>query len=438
MQTRAPTPLGPAHAAPALRWVATLCWVAVVLDGFDLVVLGALIPPMTAGPAPFMTRPEATFVSTISLVGMTLGALTIGALTDRIGRRRALIWAVGAFSVATLACALTRNWAELAALRFLAGFGLGGCLPTAIAMVTEFSGGRAGRAATRVMTGYHVGAVATALLGLVLLAPLGWRSMFVAGAVPGLVLVPLMLRHLPESPAFLLARGRRDEALALARAHGLTVGAEASPAPPAAASGPDAIPRTEARALFRPPLLRNSIAIWVTSFMGLLLVYALNTWLPTLMIEAGYGLSRGLWFLLLMNAGAVAGLLVAGQVGDRIGLRRAVLLWFLVSAVLLATLSVRFPVAVLYPLVFVTGCFVFSAQVLVYALTAASHPPAIRATALGMAAGIGRVGAIAGPLLGGTLVSLGVGHPWGFYVFAAVGLMGAVAIGTMRLARRPG
>ncbi|MFT4012180.1 MAG: MFS transporter [Paracoccus sp. (in: a-proteobacteria)] len=414
---------------PGRNWVSLLCWIAVVLDGFDLVVLGALIPTLTGGEAPFMTKPAATFVSTISLVGMTLGALSIGIATDILGRRKTMIWAVAAFSVTTLLCAVAQNWWQLGLFRFMAGFGLGGCLPTAIAMVTEFSSGKAGKASTRVMTGYHVGAVATALLGLVLLPTLGWHSMFVAGALPGLVLLPFMLRHLPESPSFLVAKGRRDEAEAIAREHGLTLAPEGAV--------PDT-PRAEVsgRALFHAPFLRNSIGIWVTSFMGLLLVYALNTWLPTLMVEAGYGLSKGLWFLLLLNAGAVTGLMLAGAVGDRIGLRTAGVLWFLASAILLAGLSVRVPTAALYPLVFVTGCFVFSAQVLVYAYTAANHPPAVRATALGMAAGIGRLGAISGPLLGGTLVSMGVGHPWGFYVFAIVGFLGALALATTQVMRQ--
>ncbi|MTH65524.1 MFS transporter [Paracoccus shanxieyensis] len=413
---------------PAAGWVATLCWIAVVLDGFDLVVLGALIPTLTGGDIPFMTPAEATFVSTISLVGMTFGALMIGALTDRIGRRKAMIWAVGAFSVATMACAFAHDWTTLGLFRFLAGFGLGGCLPTAIAMVTEFSRGQTGKASTRVMTGYHVGAVATALLGLILLPTLGWRSMFVAGAVPGFILLPMMWRHLPESPAFLLAKGRRAEAETVARDNGLTL----DPAPVAQQAEEPA----SGGVLFRAPFLRNSLGIWVTSFMGLLLVYALNTWLPTLMVSAGYGLSRGLWFLLLMNVGAVVGLLIAGHVGDRIGLKPAALIWFLASAVLLAALSVKLPVVALYVVIFITGCFVFSAQVLVYAYTAANHPPAIRATALGMAAGIGRLGAISGPLLGGTLVTMGVGHPWGFYVFAAVGLAAAIALATTQVMRR--
>lgn len=411
--------------------VRALCWTAVVLDGFDLVVLGALIPTLTGGDAPWMTAQQATFVSTISLVGMTLGALMIGFATDRIGRRRALIWAVVAFSLMTLACGLAQNYWQLGLFRFLAGFGLGGCLPTAIAMVTEFSRGKPGRSSTMVMTGYHVGAVATALLGLIFLPLFGWRSMFFAGALPGFALVPLLMRYLPESPAFLVAVGRQAEAQSIADQHGLPLEASTDPRPVGKQKG-------DLGSLFRPPLLRNSLAIWVTSFMGLLLVYALNTWLPALMVAADYGLQRGLRLLLLLNAGAVCGLLVAGQVGDRIGLKAAAVLWFFCGAVLLAALSVKVPVALLYPMVFVTGCFVFSAQVLVYAFTAANHPPAIRATALGMAAGVGRIGAIAGPLVGGTLVSMGIGHPWGFYAFAAVGLIGSVSMAaTMTVAAKP-
>lgn len=401
--------------------VLALCWTAVVLDGFDLVVLGALIPTLTGGDAPWMTAAEATFVSTISLVGMTLGALSIGIATDKLGRRKAMILAVLAFSVMTLACGFAATPGQLGIFRFLAGFGLGGCLPTAIAMVTEFSRGKAGKASTTVMTGYHVGAVATALLALLLLPLLGWRAMFIAGAVPGFILAPLMMRDLPELPSFLLSKGRTAEAEAIARDHGLAL------VPPRAEE-----PAASIGSLLRPPYLSNSIAIWVTSFMGLLLVYALNTWLPKLMVAAGYGLTGGLWQLLLLNAGAICGLLIAGQVGDQIGLRPAAIVWFACGGLLLAALSVKMPAALLYPMVFVTGCFVFSAQVLVYAFTAANHPPGVRATALGMSAGVGRVGAIVGPLLGGTLVSMGIGHPWGFYVFAAVGFIAAMAMSATR------
>ncbi len=154
-----------------------------------------------------------TTISTFGLVGMTIGALVIGTLTDVIGRRRALIYAVAAFSVLTLLCAVAPNPFVFGLLRFLAGVGLGGALPTALALVNEFSkkqGG--GSASTMLMTGYHVGAVATAALALVLIDPFGWHSMFVVGAAPAVVLIPLMIKYLPESPSYLLSKGRREEA----------------------------------------------------------------------------------------------------------------------------------------------------------------------------------------------------------------------------------
>jgi MFS transporter, AAHS family, benzoate transport protein len=409
--------------AAAAGWVAALCWTAVLLDGFDLVVVGTVIPALTQPEEWGLSPSGATFVVTIGLVGMTIGALTIGALTDVIGRRKALIGAVTSFSLLTLLCALAPNAGVFGLLRFLAGIGLGGCLPTAIALVNEFTRHKAGRATTTMMTGYHVGAVLTAALAIAVVEPVGWRWMFVIGAAPALVVVPLMVRHLPESPAYLIAHGRRPEAEQIARAHGL----ELEAAPPLE-TGATATVRT----LFTGGRLRTTLALGVTSFMGLLLVYGLNSWLPTIMREADYDLGAALAFLLVLNVGAIVGLLVAGTFAERVGPRTAGIVWFAAGAVFLALLSVRLPIAGIYVMVFLTGCFVFSAQVLVYAFTSANHPPQVRATALGWSAGVGRVGAITGPVIGGALLSAGYAFPWGFYVFAVVGALGALALAVTR------
>ena len=342
-------------------WVATLCWLAVLLDGFDLVVLGAVLPSLLDYRPWGLTPASASLVTTVGLVGMTIGALTIGTLTDVVGRRKALIGAVASFSVFTLLCAFAPGPVAFGALRFLAGLGLGGCLPTAIALVNEFSRGhRGGRATTTVMTGYHVGAVATAALAIAVIPHLGWRAMFVLGALPALVLIPLMLRHLPESASYLLAHGRREEAEAVAARYGLELEPDAAPADGHAAPAPTAAPaRVEAtgsvKVLFSPAYLRNSIAIWVTSFMGLLLVYGLNTWLPQLMRVAGYDLGAALAFLLVLNVGAVVGLLVAGRVADRVGARTAGIGWFCAAAVFLALLSIKVPLGGIYVMVFLAG-----------------------------------------------------------------------------------
>jgi MFS family permease len=145
------------------------------------------------------------------------------------------------------------------------------------------------------------------------------------------------------------------------------------------------------------------------------------------MRAAGYELGATFAFLLVLNVGAIVGLLVAGTVADRIGIRTAGIIWFASGALFLALLSVRLSTPALYLMCFLTGCFVFSAQVLVYAFVSANHPPQVRATALGWSAGAGRTGAIVGPVITGALVTAGIAFPWGFYVFAVVGALGAVA-----------
>jgi AAHS family benzoate transporter-like MFS transporter len=418
-------------------WVASLCWIAVLLDGFDLVVVGTVVPVLQKPEEWALSGAGTTFVITIGLVGMMLGALTIGTLTDLIGRRKALIGSVTFFSVMTLACAFAPNEVVFGILRFLAGLGLGGCLPTAIAMVNEFSrSGRSGRATTTLMTGYHVGAVTTAALAIVVIPTLGWRWMFVLGALPALVLVPLMLRSLPESAAYLVAHGRRAEAEEIARRYGLELEDSAAPVAPHAGDVSTTGAAATLKTLFGPNYLRNTVVIGITSFMGLLLVYGLNSWLPTIMREADYELGHALAFLLVLNVGAIAGLLVAGHVADRIGARTAGIVWFAGAALFLALLSIRLPIGGIYVMVFLTGCFVFSAQVLVYAFVSANYPPQVRATALGWSAGAGRIGAIVGPVITGALFAAGIAFPWGFYFFAVVGALGAASLAAARTYNR--
>jgi MFS transporter, AAHS family, benzoate transport protein len=296
---------------------------------------------------------------------------------------------------------------QFTVLRFLAGLGLGACLPTALAFMSEHARqGRAGSAVTRMMTGYHVGAVLTALLALWLVDAFGWESMFVVGGVAGLLTLPLLWIKLPESASFLRAREAREQDTAHVKVRTSDV--------------------------VKGRYLRVSIGLWVASFMGLLLVYGLNTWLPKIMGEAGYSIKAGTGLLLALNVGAVIGLLIAGGISDSRGNKPTVLLWFGLAAIFLALLSIRMDhTLVVYAAVLLAGIFVFSAQVLVYAFVGHLYPTEIRGTALGMAAGVGRVGAIVGPFLGGALVTAGIAYPWGFYAFALAALLAVLALATV-------
>jgi AAHS family benzoate transporter-like MFS transporter len=368
-------------------------------------------------------------ITSYGLVGMMIGALGIGTLTDVIGRRKAILISVVVFSVFTGLCALAPSPAIFGALRFLAGLGLGGLIPTAAALVSEYAHLRRGSSSiTFMMTGYHVGGVLTALLAIPILPSLGWRAMFVIGALPALVLVPLMFRNLQESPSFLVARGRRAEAEELAARHGIILQPEEVRGVRAEESAAEGGRFGTLKTLFSGGYLFGTLAFSVASFMGLLLVYGLNQWLPTIMRDAGYALGAALAFLLVLNVGAVVGLLVAGPVADGYGSKVACAGWFALAAVFLFLLSVQMPLVLTYLAVFATGVWVFSAQVLLYAYVSKHYPTSGRGTALGWAAGIGRIGAICGPLLGGLLLGAGLAVPWGFYAFALVGLLGAVFV----------
>jgi MFS family permease len=394
-----------------------------VLDGFDLVVLGAVIPTLLKTHELGFDPVGATLAATISLVGVGLGALFIAPLSDRFGRRRLLIACVAWFSVFTLAVVAAPNVALFSAFRLLAGLGLGACLPAALAYINDYAKAGSGASnTTRTMTGYHAGAVATAFLALVIMPD--WRAMFIAGGIAGLVLLPFLWAKLPESlPA------APEATPAAGSAHDAGDAPSSSPAPTVSAPAAGRAEKAGFRSLLRKPYPLVALGIAVASFMGLLLVYGLNTWLPTLMAEAGYSMSSSLTLLLVLNVGAVAGLLVAGWLADKHGTKRIVLLWFGVSAVLLAALSFRMQNELLLnAAVFVTGVFVFSAQVLVYAWVSQLFPAHLRGTALGFSAGVGRMGAILGPAVTGTLVTLGVAYPWGFYVFAAAAVLAVLAL----------
>lgn len=394
------------------QWPVWLCWLAMVLDGFDLVVLGTVIPTLIKTGDLGFDAVGATFAATISLVGVGLGALFIAPLSDKFGRRRLLIACVAGFSLFTLGIAFSPNVAVFSLLRFLAGLGLGACLPAALAYMNDYApAGSGGKSTTRTMTGYHVGAVATALLAI-LIVP-NWRLMFIIGGAAGLVLLPFLWAKLPESlPEAAAAPVGRAQSQAPAVGHSVALKQ-----------------KTGFRDLLQKPYPLVALGIGIASFMGLLLVYGLNTWLPQLMAAAGYPVSTGLTLLLVLNLGAVAGLFLAGVLADRHGTKRIVLLWFGLSAVALAVLSFKIHNEfLLNAAVFVTGIFVFSSQVLVYAWVSQLFPPRLRGTALGFAAGVGRLGAIVGPAVTGALVAANIAYPAGFYVFAAAGVLAVAAL----------
>ncbi|MER6346783.1 MFS transporter [Streptomyces sp. NPDC001595] len=423
----------PAHTFRSVFPVLALCWLAVFFDGMDVNIYGAVMPYMLDDPGLGLTASDAGTIGSWTTFGMLIGALLAGNVTDWLGRRPMLVGSVTLFSLGSALCAAAGSAGTFGAGRFVAGLGLGGLMPLCLAMVLEFAPPRRAALTTGLlMTSYHAGGMAATGLGMTLAPAAGWRWVFWAGVLPAVVAVPLLLRLLPESPVVLLARGRREEAVAVADRYGL-------PRPvPVVAPAAGAKGRLAAiRELFRPEARFATPLLWLASFCGLLLVYGVSTWLPQMMRSSGYGLDSSISFLMVINAGGIVGMLVAGRTADRFGAVRVSAIWFLLTAAGALLLQAHLPLGVTYVVVAVTGVWLFSAQVMVYAATGTVYRDSERAAGLGWVTGIGRTGAIVGPWLIGVLAQ-GGNESWGFTTFALTGAVGALAIALVPLARRLG
>ncbi|MEU6381610.1 aromatic acid/H+ symport family MFS transporter [Streptomyces sp. NPDC046909] len=423
----------PQHTFRSVFPVLALCWLAVFFDGMDVNIYGAVMPHMLDDPGLGLTAASAGTIGSWTTFGMLIGALTAGNLTDWLGRRRMLVASVTLFSVGSAVCALAGGIGLFGFGRFVSGLGLGGLMPLCLAMVMEFAPPRRAALTTALlMTSYHFGGMAATGLGLTLAPAAGWRWVFWAGVLPAAIAVPLLLRLLPESPGVLLARGERDKADAVADRYGIPRPTVAA-APAAGAQGRLAAVRD----LFRPGSRWATPLLWLASFCGLLLVYGVSTWLPQMMRAEGYGLSSSVSFLMVINAGGIVGLLIAGRTADRFGAVRVSAIWFVLTAVGALLLKAHLPLGVTYVVVAVTGVWLFSAQVMVYAATNTVYRDSERAAGLGWVTGVGRTGAVIGPWLIGALADSG-NQSWGFTTFALAGLVGAIAIALVPLARRLG
>ncbi|UQN30428.1 MFS transporter [Brachybacterium kimchii] len=405
--------------------VLALSWLVVLFDGVDTFMYGATIPSMTSDPSLEMSASLAGLIGSGATLGMLVGALAAGLVTDAIGRRRGMIACALVFSLASAVCALAPSAAVFGIARTVAGVGLGGLLPTAIAMVSEYApDGSRNLLIAALMTAHQTGGIVAAILGITMLPAWGWRSLYWVGVAPLVLAVPLILALLPESLAFLLAKGRVEDARRTAARLGVPLPRSTSSARTANAERRSSATgrRGGLAALFRPDTIGLTLLFWGASFGGLLLVYGVSTWLPSLMGAEGFALGSSLAFLLVVNLGGIVGLLIAGPLADRLGPVRVAMFWFLMTAVAVFLLGVRLPTAAAYLVVFVSGVFLFSAQTMVYASVAHVFPTRIRATAIGWTTGIGRFGAVFGPWMGGQLFALGL-ERWGFAAFAAFALL---------------
>jgi AAHS family benzoate transporter-like MFS transporter len=400
--------------------VVVVCWLAIIFEGYDLIVYGTVVPSLLHDRAWSLNPAQAGAIGSYAVIGMLFGALIVGTLTDFVGRKVTLISCVTLFSLAMGGCALAPTPALFSILRFIAGLGLGGVIPTATAVTIEYAPRNWRTFTYTVMfSGYPLGGILASGLAIPLIPAFGWRIMFWIGVVPLILVVPVALFFLPESVGFLLAKGRRHEAEVIARRFNLHLD--------------DAVhPVTDrwsvVRTLFTRRMLLATLSFWIATFLALFMIFGLNTWVPQIMRTAGYSLGSALSFLLVLDIGTIIGSLLTGAAMDRFGAKSTCIVSFLLAALSLGLLSVRLPLPVTYFLFAIAGVGTIGTQTLLNAYVSKYYPLGSRATALGWSLGIGRFGGILGPLFGGVLLSWGVGLQWNFYAFALPGLLGAIVI----------
>jgi AAHS family benzoate transporter-like MFS transporter len=400
--------------------VVALCWFAIFSEGYDVGVLGAILPSLAADANWKLTPIELGAFGSYTLMGMLVGGLSIGTLSDLYGRRSTFIGCLTLFS----ACMVVAAWAPtptwFIASRLVAGLGLGGIIPVAAALTTEYSPARQKSLSYGIMySGYSIGIFAAALVGRSLLPGYGWRPVVLCGAIPAVVL-PLMFWLLPESLEFLVARGRTQKAVQLAAQLGVPL--------PAANTKVDALGwRTVLGEIFAARNARATLCFWTALFMGMLLVYGLAQWLPQIMRKSGYDLGDSLLFLAVFSFTSAFGGIVLGLWADRFGPRLTVTLSYIVGAIGIAALAFKGSVWINYIGVAVAGFGTISASLIITSYLANYLAPIVRAAGVGWALSFARIGALCGPLIGGYIASLAVGPQWNFYIFASAAAIAALA-----------
>lgn len=407
---------------PVLLW----CFVVLVLDGYDLAVAGIALPSIMK--AMNIEAATAGFMASSALFGMMFGAIVLGALADRIGRRRAISICVFMFSVFTAAAGFTNDPMTFSAMRFLAGLGIGGAIPTAAAQMTEYSPKKVRSLMVTLMCcGYAAGSILAALLGKQFIETYGWQSVFIAAGTP-VVLIPFILKYMPESLPFLVKQ--HDDTRLREVIRKMRPDMRLEPHEEFLVPAEDKAEGPTVGRLFLDGRGFSSVMFWVAFMTCLFMLYALSSWLVKLMGMAGYSLGSALNFLLAYNAGAVVGAVGGGWLADKLNIKWVTSGFFAVAAISLTLLG--YGTQPLFLIIAIVGASTLGTQILLYAYAGQFYPTSIRSTGLGFASGVGRIGAIAAPIMIGLLVSMKLPLVQNFLAIAIAAVIGGVAVALIK------
>lgn len=403
-----------------------ICMMLIMLDGFDVLVMAFTASAVAAEWQ--LNGAQLGVLFSAGLIGMAIGSLFVAPLADRLGRQPVVLLCLVVVSVGMLLSAMARTHVELAALRAITGVGIGGMLASVGVITSEFASQKWRSSAIALQaTGYPIGATLGGLMAAWLLTHHGWRSVFVFGGLATALMIPVVLWRLPESVDFLLGRRPARALEKLNRLMALMGHAQVSQLPVQRAG--EAPQGNTVAALFRNGLARPTLILWGSFFLLMFSVYFSLSWTPKLLVQAGMSTQQGVTGGVLLNLGGIVGGSLFGFLALKARLKHLVfgcmLLYALFTAVFgaaSANLGMAFATAV------GLGVFLFASMAGLYGLVPATYPAAVRATGMGWAIGIGRIGAIVAPFMAGLLLDGGWSPASLYYVFALPLVAAALAV----------
>lgn len=416
-------PLGRFHYK--LLLVTGLGW---LFDSMDTGLIAFILPVLAKEWG--LAAGQMGLIGSIGLIGMALGAVVSGTIADRIGRKKVFTITVLLYSIASAFCALSWNYQSLLVFRFLVGFGLGGELPVAATLVSEYAPSRVrGRFIVLLESFWGLGWIAAACIAYFFIPLYGWRMAFLIGALPALY-VCLIRMHMPESVRYLLAHGRVGEA------RQIVVSLERQLHVPVApfVSEKETVPvvaKASFRELWKKPLASRTIMLWLVWFGINFSYYGIFMWLPSLVFQQGFTVVKTFEYVLIMTLAQLPGYYCAAWLVDKIGRKYTLSAFLLFSGVASYFFGHASTAAALMMWGSVMSFFNLGAWGVLYTYTPEQYPTAIRALGSGWAAGFGRFGGMAAPMMVGALLARSFGFASVFYMFALV--FAAVAVIVMSL-----
>lgn len=409
------------------HYVLILCLFFIMMfDGYDVVIYGATIPMLKAEWG--ISDLVAGAISSYTTIGTAVGAVLFGLYSDRFGRKRIIILTTFLFSFFTLLSGFATSPILFIVFRIIAGLGFGGVMPNIAALISEYAPSKH-RAAiiSFIFCGYSVGAILASFNGQVLLERFGWQPVYWIAGLPLLVL-PFAIRIIPESINSLIKQKDTKRLVKVLQKINPMISKDVQ----FKYVQQEQQQKSSVRDLFKNKLGLSTMMFWLSCFCTFILMYSLNTWLPTLMMNAGYNLKSSLFFVAVLQIGAITGTMVFGNIIQLLGFKRVLIPLYLVGAISLILIGYSKNIYIAYGLIAIIGAASVGLQNMSNAYVAQYYSVDIRAAALGSTMAFGRIGSIVAPTYMGILLTFNLQPQFNFFAIGIAAIFGAIAMSFIR------